>query len=270
MKYTRLLTIAGSDSGGGAGVQADLKTFSALGCYGMTVITALTAQNTLKVTDVLGVPPDFVEAQLNAVLDDMGVDAVKIGMLQCEETARVVGRGLRRFKVSRMVLDPVMVAKSGDKLLEPEAIKAIIEDLLPLTTVVTPNLPEAKVLTGQELESPEEIEYAAKYLCELGAGSAVIKGGHMKGSLSSDYLYIKEANQGEWLEARRVYSPNTHGTGCTFSAAIACGLAKGQGVSQAVREAKEYIHGAISAAQEFQLGAGHGPVHHFHHWWPKD
>lgn len=265
--YTKVLTIAGSDSGGGAGIQADLKTFSALGCYGMSVITALTAQNTTGVMGIHAVPAPFVTQQLEAVLEDIGVDAVKIGMLYSAELIESVAGSLKRYDVDTIVLDPVMVAQSGDKLLQDAAIEALKGVLIPLATVITPNLPEAEVLLGQGIDGEESIKKAAKSLAELGSKSVLIKGGHMETSESSDVLYIEAEKQFMVLPDQRVQTPNIHGTGCTLSSAIAAHLAIGFDIKQSVRKAKEYIAKAIRAGAAYRIGNGSGPVHHFHDFW---
>jgi hydroxymethylpyrimidine kinase/phosphomethylpyrimidine kinase len=266
-RYTRVLTIAGSDSGGGAGIQADLKTFSALGCYGMSVVTALTAQNTTGVTGIHAVPPDFVVQQMAAVFSDIGTDAVKIGMLYSAELIQAVSDGLRRHEASNIVLDPVMVAQSGDKLLQDAAITALKNHLLPLATVLTPNLPEAAVLLGQEVKGLDDMQEAAKNLAAFGSRSVLLKGGHAQGDDSSDVLYIAEDDLCVVLGDRRIRTANTHGTGCTLSSAIAAYLAKGEAIAPAIRKAKTYIGEAIRAGAPYRLGHGSGPVHHFFSFW---
>jgi hydroxymethylpyrimidine/phosphomethylpyrimidine kinase len=266
-RYTRVLTIAGSDCGGGAGIQADLKTFSALGCYGMSVVTALTAQNTTGVTGIHAVPPAFVVQQMAAIFTDIGVDAVKIGMLYSAELIQAVADGLRRYGAANIVLDPVMVAQSGDKLLQDAAITALKDHLLPLATVLTPNLPEAGVLLGREVNGLDEMQAAAKSLAAFGSRSVLLKGGHAQGDDSSDVLFIADDDRCVVLEDRRVQTANTHGTGCTLSSAIAAYLAKGEAIGQAVRKAKAFIGKAIRAGAPYRLGHGSGPVHHFYSFW---
>ncbi|MGD2098554.1 MAG: bifunctional hydroxymethylpyrimidine kinase/phosphomethylpyrimidine kinase [Desulfobacterales bacterium] len=266
-QYRKVLTIAGSDSGGGAGIQADLKTFSAIGCYGMSVITALTAQNTQGVTGIHPVPPAFAVDQLDAVLSDIGADAVKIGMLYSAELIEAVAAGLKKHRVRKIVLDPVMVAQSGDKLLQDDAVEAIKTVLMPLATVVTPNLPEAGVLTGQAIQSREDVESAASALAAHGSRSILIKGGHRDDHESSDLLYLTGENRRVWLTAERVQTENNHGTGCTLSSAIAAYLALDHDIEPAVQKAKAYMNRAIAAGAAYKLGHGHGPVHHFFHWW---
>ena len=263
-KYFRALTIAGSDSGGGAGIQADLKTFSANGCYGMSVITALTAQNTVGVTDIHPVPVKFVRAQIEAVLSDIGADAVKIGMLFSPELIRCVAEELDRFQVKNIVLDPVMVATSGDKLLQDDAIQALKDLLIPLASIITPNLPEAEILLGHVISSPDAVAQAAAELTELGCPDILIKGGHFEDGDSDDLLYFGRVKRKVLLPAARINTTNTHGTGCTLSSAIAAYLARGKDVDEAVLLAKEYITRAIAAGAGYELGKGHGPVHHFY------
>jgi hydroxymethylpyrimidine/phosphomethylpyrimidine kinase len=256
------LTIAGSDSGGGAGTQADLKTFSALGVFGTSAITAITAQNTLGVTAVFELPPEIVAAQIDAVLTDIGADAVKTGMLSNSEIIRVVAAKVREYGISTLVVDPVMVATSGDRLLREDAVEALRTELLPLATVVTPNLPEAEVLMGQEVSSLEQMREAARAIVGLGARSAVVKGGHLAGD-AVDVFY--DGNSFTELPARRIDTTSTHGTGCTLASAIAALLARGEPLESAIGGAKVYLTAAIE--RSFPLGRGHGPVHHFHRWW---
>jgi hydroxymethylpyrimidine/phosphomethylpyrimidine kinase len=265
--YRRVLTIAGSDSGGGAGVQADLKTFAALGCYGMSAVTALTAQNTLGVSGIHPVPPDFAAAQISAVLEDIGADAVKIGMLYSAVLIRVVAEQLRKFNARNIVMDPVMVAQSGDRLLQGDAVGAMIEHLMPLAEVVTPNIPEAEVLLGRSIRSVEDMRQAARDLGRFGSRSILVKGGHREADDSSDILYVCREDRFETLTAERIDSRNTHGTGCTLSSAIAACLAGGESLEEAVRRAKEYTRRAIGAGSGYRLGRGNGPVHHFFNYW---
>lgn len=260
------VTIAGSDSSGGAGIQADLKTFSALGVYGASVITALTAQNTLGVTAIHEAPPDFVRAEIDAVFSDLEVGAVKIGMLAGRELISVVADGLRRYTQERVVLDPVMVATSGDILLKAEAVQTLRDELFPLATIITPNLPEASWLLERKVEATRDsMLVAARELLSLGPKAVLIKGGHGDGSESVDLLLDEHGPS--WLAAPRHATENTHGTGCTLSSAIAAGLAKGADLTGAVADAKAYVTAAIVAADRLKIGEGHGPVHHFHAWW---
>ncbi len=268
MSHPTALTIAGSDSGGGAGIQADLKAFSALGVYGCSVITALTAQNTRAVTGVMDVPADFIAAQIDAVFSDIDVHAVKIGMLSIPETIETVASGLERHGALNIVLDPVMVAKSGDALLQPHAVTAVRDRLLPLADIITPNLPEAATLLGAEpAQCIGQMEHTAHALLELGPKAVLLKGGHLGGSESPDMLV--DADGLEVLASIRIDTLSTHGTGCTLSSSIAAGLARGQPLRAAVAEAKTYISAAIAAGDELGIGTGQGPVHHFHHFWGR-
>jgi hydroxymethylpyrimidine/phosphomethylpyrimidine kinase len=260
------VTIAGSDSSGGAGIQADLKTFSALGVYGASVIAALTAQNTKGVTAIHEVLPEFVAAQMDAVFSDLAVGAVKIGMLGNADAIAAVAAGLDRHKQANVVLDPVMVATSGERLLKPDAIEVLRTQLVPRALVITPNLPEAAALLDAPLAADEaEMRRQAERLLARGARVVLMKGGHAEGAESTDILFTGGAALR--LHAKRIATRNTHGTGCTLSAAIAAGLAKGQELEDAVRAAKEYVTGAIAAADRLAIGTRHGPVHHFHKWW---
>jgi hydroxymethylpyrimidine/phosphomethylpyrimidine kinase len=260
------VTIAGSDSGGGAGIQADLKTFSALGVYGASVITALTAQNTLGVTGIHDVPPDFIAAQIDAVFSDLAVGAVKIGMLSRPETIAAVAEGLQRHRQANVVLDPVMVASSGDRLLTSDAVESLRRLLIPKALVITPNLPEAAaLLDGARAPDEEAMRAQAERLLALGAEAVLIKGGHGSGAESVDLLVRRDGVVR--LAAGRIETKNTHGTGCTLSSAIAAGLAKGLALTEAARAAKNYVTTAIAASDRLSVGAGHGPVHHFYRWW---
>ena len=268
--YSKALTIAGSDSGGGAGIQADLKTFSALGCYGSSVIVALTAQNTTSVNDIHQPDPEFTRAQLRAVLDDIGSDAVKIGMLFSTEIINVVAEELKRYDARNIVLDTVMVAKSGDKLLQDNAKNALVEQLMPLADIITPNVSEAEVLLERKITTYQQMEDGARDLLNTGANAVMLKGGHLhEEDKSRDCLVLNMHNQPTvlWFDDTRIDTPNTHGTGCTYSSAIAAGLAKGLKIEDAVSEAKKYIAKAIRAGAGYKLGKGHGPVHHFHEYW---
>lgn len=266
-KYFRVLTIAGSDSGGGAGIQADLKTMSAIGCFGMSVITALTAQNTRGVIGIHAVPPAFAAEQMTAVFSDIGADAVKIGMLYSAELIVVVAAQLKKHQAKNIVLDPVMVAQSGDKLLQDDAVQALKEHLMPLADVVTPNLPEAEVLLDRSIQGFEEMQTAAGLLAGFGSRSVLLKGGHLQNHDSTDLLYLSADDRFVTFTAERIESRNTHGTGCTLSSAIASYMAKGQDIETAVRKAKNYIQNAIRAGAEYRIGHGHGPVHHFFEFW---
>jgi hydroxymethylpyrimidine/phosphomethylpyrimidine kinase len=257
------LTIAGSDSSGGAGIQADLKTFAALGVYGASVITALTAQNTSGVTGIHLVPADFVTAQIDAVFSDLDVKAVKIGMVAQLATVDAIVAGLTRWSPKHIVLDPVMVATSGDRLLPAEAVEALRTKLIPRASLITPNLPEAAALLDEPVAVSEAaIESQGKRLLALGCPAVLIKGGHGQGTESIDYLV--GGNGIIALAAPRIATNNTHGTGCSLSSAIAAGLAKGEDMETAVRNAKVWVSAAIAAADRLGVGHGHGPIHHFH------
>ncbi|MGB3865026.1 MAG: bifunctional hydroxymethylpyrimidine kinase/phosphomethylpyrimidine kinase [Xanthobacteraceae bacterium] len=256
------LTIAGSDSGGGAGIQADLKAFAACGVYGASVITALTAQNTRGVSGIHEVPPEFITAQIDAVFSDLDVKAVKIGMVSQRPVIEAIVAGLMRWSPRHVVVDPVMVATSGDRLLSGDAVDALRRLLIPRATIITPNLPEAAALLEEPVAASEtEIVGQGERLLRLGCAAVLIKGGHGDGPDSTDYLVRREGVVR--LAAPRIATPNTHGTGCTLSSAIAAGLAKGQPLEAAVRQAKVYISAAIAAADRLDVGHGHGPVHHF-------
>lgn len=259
MAIPRALTIAGSDSGGGAGIQADLKTFSALGVFGMSALTAVTAQNTVGVQGVVELEPDFVSAQIRAVVEDIGVDAVKTGMLSSSRIIRCVARDVRELGLEKLVVDPVMVAKSGDPLLQPDARDTLIRELLPLALVVTPNLHEASVLVGFPVKDRQSMEAAARAIKAFGPEYVVVKGGHLEGE-PMDLLY--DGREFVAFQNKRFDTPHTHGTGCTFASAVAAGLAKGLSVPDAVAQAKDYITGAIERG--LAIGRGHGPVHHFY------
>lgn len=260
------VTIAGSDSSGGAGIQADLKTFSALGVYGASVIVALTAQNPKGVTGIHDVPPDFVTAQIDAVFSDLAVNAVKIGMLSNPRTIAAVAAGLKKYGQEKIVLDPVMVAASGDRLLVPEAVETLRRELIPLALVITPNLPEAAALLEGPLARTEtEMREQGEKLLGLGARAVLIKGGHGEGAESVDFLITPHAVVR--LASERIATHNTHGTGCTLSSAVAAGLARNLDLAEAVRHAKAYVSAAIAASDTLKIGHGHGPVHHFHVWW---
>ncbi len=262
------LTIAGSDSSGGAGIQADLKTFSALGVYGASVIAALTAQNTRGVSAVHDVPADFVAAQMDAVFDDLAVRAVKIGMLSRPEVVETVAAGLTRRPDVPVVLDPVMVAATGARLISEAAIGTIRTRLFPRAEIVTPNLPEAAaLLDGEVAQGRAEMEAQARALLDLGPLAVLVKGGHGEGPEAADVLLVRGAEP-VWLTAPRKATRNDHGTGCTLSSAIAAGRARGLPLDEAVAVAKRYLTAALSAADQLAVGSGHGPVHHFHALWP--
>lgn len=269
MQTTIALTIAGSDSGGGAGIQADLKTFSALGAFGCSVIAALTAQNTKAVTAIMDIPPSFVAEQIDAVFSDISVSAVKIGMLNSAAIIDVVADRLQRYKPQWIVVDPVMVAKSGDRLLHEDAVNSLRDRLLPLATLITPNLPEAADLLGIDMPTNREKMYeAASALLALGSQSVLIKGGHLSGASSPDLLLSTSTpNAARWFESERAHTKNTHGSGCTLSSAIAALLPRYRDIDKAVAHAKSYIQNAINNADKLNVGSGHGPLHHFYQWW---
>ena len=251
------LTIAGSDCSGGAGIQADLKTMTANGVYGMSAVTALTAQNTTGVSGITEVTPAFLGMQLDSIFTDIFPDAVKIGMVSSAALIEIIAAKLREYHAQNIVLDPVMVATSGARLIDAEAVSALIKQLMPLAALVTPNIPEAEIITGRTLRTPEDTEQAAKQIAEACGCAVLLKGGHSRGD-ANDYLYADA--KGEWLCSRRIDNPNTHGTGCTLSAAIAANLAKGYTLDTAVARAKEYLSGALAAMLD--LGKGSGPVNH--------
>ncbi len=262
MKIPRVLTIAGSDSSGGAGIQADLKTFSALAVYGMSAITALTSQNSQGVNGIIEIEPDFVSSQIRSVILDIGVDAVKTGMLCNAAIISRISSDLKDLQIENVVVDPVMVAKGGARLLRADAIEILVSRLFPLALVITPNLPEAEVLTGMRIESFEEMKRAAVKLRELGPRYVIVKGGHLGGD-PVDLLYDGSTFR-EYAGIRR-RTPHTHGTGCTFASALAALIARGSSVADSVEGAKSFISGAIASA--LPLGHGHGPVHHFHRFY---
>lgn len=261
LRYIRILSIAGSDSGGGAGIQADLKTFSALGCYGMTAISAITAQNTQGVRAIHGVPPEILRAQIAAVVEDIGVDAVKIGMLHSPEVVQVVADAIDQYQLPQVVLDPVMVATSGDRLMASETVQVLREKLFPLVQVITPNLDEAALLLGQPVEGIQALELAAQALLNLGAPAVLLKGGHLTGDVVVDVLAQADGRVQQWQSAR-IATANSHGTGCTLSSALAVYLALGYALPEAVVQARHYILGALQAGAVVRTGHGHGPLNH--------
>ncbi|SBS35395.1 Hydroxymethylpyrimidine/phosphomethylpyrimidine kinase [Marinomonas aquimarina] len=260
------LSIAGSDSGGGAGIQADIKAISATGGYACTVITATTAQNTLGVTDVHAIPLPHIEAQLDAVFSDLDVQAVKIGMLANSEIIQLVARKLRQYQPKQIVLDPVMVATSGDLLLQQTAIQTLIEELLPLATLITPNLPEAATLLNSEVPHTEQaVLDLIPALQQLPTAAVLLKGGHLA-ELPDSTDWLLSNSDVQTFTTARISTQNTHGTGCTLSSAIASYLAQGADLTAAVQQAKDYLTGAIAAADQLPVGQGHGPVNHFYQW----
>lgn len=264
-EYKRVMTIAGSDPSGGAGVQADIKTISTCGCYATSAIAALVNENTMGVYGVFPVPESFVAAQIRSILDDVGTDAVKIGMLHSAELIRIVKTTLDEYpRIHNIVLDPVMVATSGDPLLEQEAVATLRDLLIPRSRIITPNVPEAEMLLGQKIRSQDELPEAAVELSRLGT-SVMIKAGHLSGARLIDIFYNAETRETISLESERIDTVNTHGTGCTLSSAIASFLAKGNTLNESVRLAKEYISKAIESGALYKIGKGHGPVDHFHY-----
>lgn len=251
------LTIAGSDSSGGAGIQADIKTMTAHGIYAMSAITALTAQNTMGVSGILEVPPEFFADQLDCIFTDIYPDAIKIGMLSSDKIIKVVAEKLRDYRAKHVVLDPVMVSTSGSRLMQEAAVRSMQEELFPLAEVITPNIPEAEALTGIEIHDAGSMEYAAKKLNERCHCAVLLKGGHRVNDAND--LLCQEGNM-VWIFGERIENPNTHGTGCTLSSAVACGLAEGRSLEEAVRGAKAYLSGALSA--QLDLGKGPGPMNH--------
>lgn len=262
-EYPRVLSIAGSDSGGGAGIQADLKTFSALGCYGMTAITALTAQNTLGVRAIHGVPPQMLRDQIDAVMEDLGADAVKIGMLHSPDIVRTVAEAVDRHALRNVVFDPVMVATSGAVLIDNGAVDVLVRELFPRVDVITPNLDEAALLVGQALKSAQDMEQAALALLAKGARAVLLKGGHLPGDTVIDLL-MTGSGEKFWMQAARIHSANTHGTGCTLSSAMAAHLALGASLLDAVQHARTYVREALLSGAQVRTGQGSGPLNHGH------
>ena len=261
--YNRVLTIAGSDSGGGAGIQADIKAISAMGAYAASAITAVTVQNTLGVEAVHPIPIEILGGQIDAVLSDIGADAVKIGMLHSAEVVRLVAEKLRHYAIRNVVLDPVMVSTSGHRLIEESAIETLKSDLLPLARVITPNIPEAEILAGVKIGRNDELADVARRLSQGGRVSVLLKAGHLTEERLVDVFYNAEQDTILELPSVRVNTPNTHGTGCTLSSAFAAALARGMGLDDAARAAKEYINSAIISGADYTIGGGHGPVDHF-------
>ena len=262
-RYARVLSIAGSDSGGGAGIQADLKTFAALGCYGMTAITALTAQNTVGVQGIHPVPAAFLKAQLQSVIEDIGVDAVKIGMLHAPEIVEVVAWAIDHYRLKNVVLDPVMVATSGDRLIASDTVQVLVRKLFPRAALITPNLDEAALLLQQPITDAQELDAAAQALLAMGAQAVLLKGGHLPGDALVDVL-LQPGQPLLRMGSARIPSRNVHGTGCTLSSAIAAHLALGQGLADAVQAARQFIRAAISEGAAVKTGQGHGPLNHGH------
>lgn len=266
MKYNRVLTIAGSDSGGGAGIQADIKAISACGCFATSAISAVTAQNTLGVEAVEGLSTAIIEQQIAAVLSDIGTDSVKIGMLHSADVVRTVAATLRRFGVDNVVLDPVMVSTSGHRLIEESAVDVLRSELIPMARIITPNIPEAEILLDAPIPSQDGMPDAARELARRYGVSVLLKAGHMTEACLTDILYNRETDQVLALASERVDTRNTHGTGCTLSSALAAFLARGLALDEAVRAAKDYISSAIVAGATYETGHGHGPVCHFYRY----
>lgn len=262
-KYRRVLAIAGSDSGGGAGIQADIKTISAMGCYAASAVTAITVQNTLGVQAVYPVPLDILEGQIDAVLSDIGADAIKIGMLHSAEVVNLVADLLEKYEIRNVVLDPVMVSTSGHRLIEEEAVEVINTRLMPLARVITPNVPEAEILAGCPISSGDFFDDIARQLSGSAGVSVLLKAGHLSGETLVDYFYNAEDGTMTQLPSKRVQTRNTHGTGCTLSSAFAAALAKGEDLTAAAVSAKKYIEQAIISGAEYEIGSGYGPVDHF-------
>ena len=267
MQYKRVLSIAGSDPSGGAGIQADLKTMSACGCFGTTAITAVVDENTVGVYGLFPIPISFVQGQIKSVLDDIGADAIKIGMLHSSELILAVKETLSHYDIRNIVLDPVMVSTSGDKLLQDEAIETLRNELIPIARVITPNIPEAEVLLNEKIKSQSDLPRIIKRLSCGGTVSVLLKAGHLTDDELTDVFYNAETDEIITLSSNRISTRNTHGTGCTLSSAIASMLAQGLPLNEAIREAKNYINEAIIKGAEYEIGKGHGPVHHFYNFW---
>lgn len=269
-KYSTVLTIAGSDSSGGAGIQADLKTFAALRCYGISVITAVTAQSTRGITGIHVVPPRFVEQQLTTVLKDIPIAAAKIGMLATAKTIETVAQVLREYRIP-IILDPLLSASDGKSLLAFSALSALTQELLPLATVVTPNIPEAEQLTGKKIRTYRDIEETAETIVEMGAHAVLLKGGHLGDTEACDFLVLKKTKKNlyerYWFKEKKIVTKNTHGTGCTLSAALAAYIARGYPLMKAVESAKTYVTDALRGGKNYVLGKGYGPLHHFYNYW---
>lgn len=262
--YKKVMTIAGSDSGGGAGIQADLKTISSLGCYGTTVITAITAQNTIGVTAIHPVPAEIVKKQIEAILSDIGTDSIKIGMLHSEDIIKTVAGILKKTRLRKIVLDPVMVATSGDKLIEDNTVNALIKYLFPLAAIITPNIPEAEILSGIKISGMDDMITSALKLLNFGSESVLLKGGHLKGGVLYDvYINKNGINDIRIFKNQKIGTNNVHGTGCTLSSAIASFMAHGEETEMAVEKSIAYLQGAILHGKNYKTGHGNGPVNHF-------
>lgn len=263
MEYSRVLTIAGSDSGGGAGIQADIKAISAMGCFAASAITAVTVQNTLGVEGVHPIPLDILAGQIDAVLSDIGADAIKIGMLHSAEVVELVAGKIEQYGIRNVVLDPVMVSTSGHRLIEDSAVEVMKRRLIPLARVITPNIPEAEILAGRGIAGERDFPEVAKGLSFGGKVSVLLKAGHLEDEDVVDYFFNAEDGSMTRLPSKRVDTPNTHGTGCTLSSALAAAIARGEDLTTAARSAKKYIEGAIISGSRYTIGHGHGPVDHF-------
>lgn len=266
MHYSKVLSIAGSDSGGGAGIQADIKSISACGAFAATAITAITAQNTLGVEAVFALPPEIVAAQITAVMNDIGANAIKIGMLQSSEIIECIAQTLAPYSCKNIVLDPVMVSTSGHRLMQIEAIETLKTRLLYSARIITPNIPEAEILLGYRINEQSDIGNCARELSQ-GKVSVLLKGGHASGAELTDVLYDNESKEIHTFRSNRIATQNTHGTGCSLSSAIAAFLAQNYSLTNAVQAAIDYLHKAIETGNNYSIGAGHGPVHHFYKWW---
>ena len=262
-QYNRVLTIAGSDSGGGAGIQADIKAISAMGCFAASAITAVTVQNTLGVEGVHPIPLDILRGQIEAVLSDIGANAVKVGMLHSSEVVELVAEMVDKYEIKNLVLDPVMVSTSGHRLIEESAIQTLREVLIPRARVITPNIPEAEILAGVKITSSAQFPEVARTLSMGGRVSVLLKAGHLTDECVEDLFYNAEDDTLTLLPSERIETPNTHGTGCTLSSAFAAAIARGEGLTEAARSAKDYIAAAIRSGADYQIGHGHGPVDHF-------
>ena len=262
-RYNRVLTIAGSDSGGGAGIQADIKAISAMGCFAASAITAVTVQNTVGVQAVHPIPLDILSGQIEAVLSDIGADAVKIGMLHSAEVVEVVAAKIEEHAIRNLVVDPVMVSTSGHRLIEESAVEVLKKRLFPLARVITPNLPEAEILIGRAIPGESDFKAVAQELADTYGVSVLLKAGHLTDDILTDYFYNAEDGTLTLLPSKRVDTRNTHGTGCTLSSAFAAALAKGENLTTAAKSAKSYIEKAIISGAEYEIGNGHGPVNHF-------
>ena len=266
-EYKKVLSIAGSDSGGGAGIQADLKTFAACKVYGTTVITSITSQNTLGVSNIHPIPVDHVISQIRAVLDDIGTDTIKIGMLYSSDIILAVANTLKDYSFSALVIDPVMISTSGSKLLDDTAIDSLKKHLLPLAAVITPNIPEAEVLLSRSLKSEDDYLQAAKDLSNMFNTSILLKAGHAAGDVLTDLFYNQKTQQTSFLSHSKIDTQNTHGTGCSLSSSIASFLAQGQELKEAIYSAKNYLINSLIAGKDYKIGKGHGPIHHLHSFW---